>query len=169
MEVLAQDEQSDLALLKIPQKSETFATFREGRGVRAGESIVVVGYPLHGVLSYEPNVTTGVVSALAGPDNDRRLIQITAPVQPGNSGGPLLDQSGNIVGIVVGTLSTIKFARVTGTLPQNLNFAISEGTMRSFLDSHNVSYNTAPSIIKLDLADVAAKAKTFTILIECWK
>lgn len=98
VEVLAQDKQSDLVLLKIPQRSATFATFREGRGVRAGESIVVVGYPLHGVLSSEPNITTGVVSALAGPDNDRRLIQITAPVQPGNSGGPLLDQSGNIDG-----------------------------------------------------------------------
>ena len=60
-----------------------------------------------GLLSSDLNVTTGVVSALAGLDNNRRKIQITAPVQPGNSGGPVLDQYGHVVGVVVERLARI--------------------------------------------------------------
>ena len=60
----------------------------------------MVGYPLRGLLASEANVSTGAVSALAGPGDDRRLIQITAPVQSGNSGGPVLDAAGNVVGVV---------------------------------------------------------------------
>ncbi len=82
------------------------------------------------LLSSDLNVTTGVVSALAGPGNNRRLIQITAPIQPGNSGGPVLDQSGHVVGVVVARLDALKLVQRTGRLPQNVNFAISEGIPR---------------------------------------
>ena len=105
----------------------------------------MTGFPLHGLLTSGINVTKGIVSALAGPGDDRRIFQITAPVQPGNSGGPVLDASGNVVGVVVARLDAIKLARRTGRLPQNVNFAISEGTVRAFLDAHDVPYETAPS------------------------
>ena len=68
------------------------------------------------------------MSALAEPGNHRRLIQITVAVQPGNSGGPALDNSGHIVGVVVARLDPLKLAQRIGRLPQNVNFAISEGT-----------------------------------------
>jgi S1-C subfamily serine protease len=90
-------------------------------------------------------------------------------VQPGNSGGPALDASGNVVGVVVSRLNAIKFARVTRTLPQNVNFAVSEGTARAFLDGHDVPYDTARSNKTVPTADIAAKAKGYTVLIECWK
>ncbi len=67
-------------------KANAVAKFREGRGIRPGDDIVVVGFPLHGLLTSDPSVTTGNVSALAGPGDDRRYLQITAPVQQGNSG-----------------------------------------------------------------------------------
>ncbi len=108
-------------------------------------------------------------TALAGPDNNRRRIQITAPVQPGNSGGPVLDQSGHVVGVVVARLDAVKLVQRTGRLPQNVNFAISEGTVRAFLDANNVPYEVEPSDKPLPTADIAAKAREFTVRVECWK
>ena len=140
-----------------------------GRGIRTGDDVIVAGYPLHGLLSSELNITKGIVSSLAGPSDDRSIIQITAPVQPGNSGGPLLDASGNVVGVVVSKLDALKLARAIGTLPENVNFAVSEGAARAFLDSHDVPYDTARSEKTVPTADIAAKAKGYTVLIECWK
>ncbi len=131
--------------------------------------MVVVGFPLQGVLSSDLNVTTGIVSALAGPGNDRRLLQMTAPVQPGNSGGPLLDLSGNVVGVVVGKLDAIKLAQLTGDIPQNVNFAIAGGIARAFMDANGVHYEMASSDATLSPADITERAREFTLLIECWK
>jgi uncharacterized protein len=166
---LARDAQSDLALLKMSDVSLRPATFRQGRGIRPGNSVVIAGFPLQGVLTSDLNITTGTVSALAGPGDDRRLMQVTAPVQSGNSGGPLLDLAGNVVGVVVGKLNAMKLARLTGDIPQNVNFAIQAGTARSFLDAYNVPYDTVPSIETLPPATVADRAREFTVLIECWK
>ncbi len=104
-----------------------------------------------------------------GPGNDRRLIQITAPVQPGNSGGPVLDSSGNIVGVVVGRLNALKLAQQTGRLPQNVNFAISGATARAFLDAHEIRYKVARSTATLSSVDIAALARGFTVSVECRK
>ena len=124
---------------------------------------------MHGVLTSDLNITTGNVSALAGPNNDRRLIQVTAPVQPGNSGGPLLDLAGNIVGVVVSKLNAVKLAELTGDIPQNVNFAINTDAVRAFLDAQGFPYDTANSDKQLPPADVADLARKFTVLIECWK
>ncbi len=169
VQVIAGDSQSDLALLEWPVTNSKFATFSQGRGVRPGDDIVVVGFPLHGLLTSDPSVTTGNVSALAGPGDDRRFLQITAPVQQGNSGGPLLDLAGNVVGVVVAKLDAIKVANLTGDIPQNVNFAVSAWSARAFLDAYNVPYETAPSEPKLAARDVAAQAREFTVLVECWK
>ena len=130
---------------------------------------MVVGYPLRGLLASEANVTTGTVSALAGPADDRRFFQITAPVQPGNSGGPVLDMAGNAVGVVMAKLNAIRIARATGDIPQNVNFAISEGTARAFLDAQDVPYETAPSTESLEPAGIAAKARKFVVPVACWR
>ena len=115
------------------------------------------------------NVSVGIVVALAGPGNDYRLMQISAPIQKGNSGGPVLDSAGNIVGVVVSKLNALKVARATGDIPQNVNFAVSAGTARTFLDAEGVAYATAPSDTDRPPEDVAAAARKFTVLVECWK
>lgn len=166
--VAARDRGADLALLKGPAGAP-FAAFRQGRGIRPGARIVVTGYPLRGLLAAGANVSAGTVAALAGPGDDRRLIQITAPVQPGNSGGPVLDAAGNVVGAVVAKLNALKVARATGDIPQNVNFAVSAGTARAFLDSEGVAYATAPSVAARSPEDVADAARKFTVLVECWK
>ncbi len=81
----------------------------------------------------------------------------------------MLDSSGHVVGVVVARLDALKLARRTGRLPQNVNFAISEGTARAFLDAHDVPYKTARSNTQMPTADIASKAKGYTVLIECWK
>ena len=166
--VVARDGAVDLALLDGPAGGAA-AAFREGRGVRLGAPVVVLGYPLRGVLASGANVTTGNVAALAGPGDDRRLIQITAPVQPGNSGGPVLDSAGNAVGVVVSKLNAIKVARATGDIPQNVNFAVAAGAARAFLDAEGVSYATARSDAARSPEDIAAAARAFTVPVECWK
>jgi hypothetical protein len=80
-----------------------------------------------------------------------------------------LDTEGNVVGVVVAKLDALKFARATGSLPENVNFAISQGSARAFLDVSDVPYSTARSNKTVPTADIAAKAKGYTALIECWK
>lgn len=165
--VLSSDVRSDLALLAVPAKT-TIASLRAGR-LRQGDTIAVVGYPLRGLLASGAQVTAGNVSALAGMQNDSRFVQISAPVQPGNSGGPLVDSSGNVVGVVVSKLNAVKMAQLTGDIPQNVNFAVSPLTLQGFLDANGVDYQTAPSNKNLSIADVADIAKKYTVLVECWK
>jgi len=171
--VVASDANNDLALLEAPVHLPAAATL-DDRGIRAGDSVVAVGFPLHGLLASEANVTTGTVSALAGVGNDTRYFQMTVPVQAGNSGGPLLDLGGRVVGVVVGKLDALRVASVTGDLPQNVNFAIKAGVVRSFLDASGAG-DLAPDPradalhpIPRNPAAVGAEAKAFTVLVECW-
>lgn len=158
-----------MVLLRTSKDGNLPVAFREGCGVRLGEPVVVVGFPLWGLLAASPSVTTGTVSALAGPGNDSRLLQISAPVQPGNSGGPLLDEGGRVIGVVVSKLDALKVAEITGDLPQNVNFAISEAVVRAFLEGQGVAYTTAASAKPLSTAEIAEAARSFTVVVECWR
>lgn len=165
--VVATDPSNDLAVLKLPAPVLTTARFREGRTIRPGDGVIVVGFPFHGLLASEANVTIGSVSALAGLGNNTRFLQITAPVQPGNSGGPLLDERGQIVGVVVSKLDALSVAKITGDIPQNINFAINGSVAKSFLDSHSIEYEADMSSRKLEPAEIGAAARKFTLLLEC--
>ena len=91
---------------------------------RLAETVVVYGFPLSGMLSSSGNVTLGNISALMGLGDDSRDVQISAAVQPGNSGGPMFDGSGLLLGVVQSKLNAIRAASVTGDIAQNVNFAI---------------------------------------------
>lgn len=123
--------------------------------------------PYAGLLTVNLQVTTGTVSALSGIRDDTRYLQLTAPVQPGNSGGPLLDLSGNVVGVVSGRLNALLMAEATGTLPENVNFAIKSGIVRGFLEANHIDYDTAQSTAKLDPADVGETAAKSVFMVEC--
>jgi S1-C subfamily serine protease len=92
-----------------PQRTR-LPLFVVGHHRRLATRLVVFGFPLQGLLSSEGNVTTGILSATSGLQDDVRFVQITAPVQPGNSGGPLLDSSGHVIGVIVSTLDVLKVA-----------------------------------------------------------
>jgi len=169
--LVAVDPQSDLALLRSEGAFSSVASFRVGRPIRLGEEIVALGYPLHGLLASGVNVSTGTVSALAGLANDSTRVQISAPVQPGNSGGPVLDLSGAVVGIVVSKLDALRVAKAIGDIPQNVNFAIKGDVARLFLEGHGVSLQSAHAgwgwLQKKE--DAAEKGREFTVLVECLK
>ena len=158
--VVARDAVNDLALLKVDMANDHVATLRVG--VRIGEEIAAFGYPLQGTLSAGGNFTRGNVSALAGFKNDSRQIQISAPVQPGNSGGPVVDQHGNVVGVVVSVLG-----QHSKGAAQNANFAIKVNVLTAFLDLHDVLYSTDASEHPLQGVELAEKAQSIAVLILC--
>jgi S1-C subfamily serine protease len=165
--IVERDEKNDLAVIRRTVPLTAVAVFRDGGSVRAGDAVVALGYPLSGLLARSANLTVGNVSALAGLRDDSRYLQISAPVQPGNSGGPLLDASGHLVGIVTSKLNAAQIARFTGDIPQNVNFALKAEVARTFLDSKSIAYQTARSDQQLSAADVGDIARPFTVQIEC--
>ena len=167
--IVARDNRNDLAVLKVDTRPKHIARFRSGQQIRLGEEIVVYGYPLRGLLAAGGNLTIGIVSAKSGIRGDTRHLQITAPVQQGNSGGPLLDRSGNVVGVVMSKLDAVRVAKITGDIPQNINFAIKTPMVRAFLDVHDVPYETRASVQELKVVEVSDQAATFTVVVECWR
>ena len=167
--VTAADKANDLALLTAEVGDRTPLLFRDGPGIRPADPIVAVGFPYSGLLATSPIISTGTVSALAGLMDDSRFLQISAPIQPGNSGGPLLDNSGNVVGVIVSSISASTIMKYTGSIPQNINFAIKANTARQFLDVKRIAYATATSEAKLDPADVGEKGSRSMVLVECYK
>ena len=167
LEVIARNPKPDLALLKTNYAPTSVAVFRIGPAPRLGDSVVAFGFPLPGLLSSAGNLSTGILSATSGVQDDIRFIQISAPVQPGNSGGPLFDSSGHVIGVVVAKLDAIQVARATGDVPQNVNFAVHWSEVRAFLDEQGIQYRKAPSQKKLETSDIAANAARVAIEIEC--
>ena len=168
--VLSQDVVNDLALLKVDRKVDAIAKLHpEPRDIRQGEEIHVFGYPLAPVLAASGNVTPGLVSALSGIGNSSSQIQISAPVQPGSSGSPVLDRKGRVVGVVTSKFSDSELVRATGQVAQVLNFATSVETLAQFLRSAGVTFETASSWFSLDKspASIAESAKKWTVAVEC--
>ena len=166
LRVVSSDETNDLALLQAPSPFNEVATIKE-KAVHSGASIVAIGFPFHGLLTSDFTVTTGIVSSLSGVMNDTRFLQISAAVQPGNSGGPLLASTGEVVGVVAAKLNALKIAKATGNIPENINFAIKTGALRDFLDNSVVPYQTAEMKTELKTTDIARNARGFTLLISC--
>jgi S1-C subfamily serine protease len=135
--LLARDAQNDLALLKASTPYPDVATLRV-EPPRLAEPVLVFGFPLSGMLASSGNVTLGNVSALTGLRDDSRDVQITAAVQPGNSGGPVVDGSGLLLGVVQSKLDVIRAASVTGDIAQNVNFAIRGSLAVSFLGANGI-------------------------------
>src|ERR1043166_1013462 len=171
---IVSDERNDLAVVRVQSANAVPPLrFRDGSSIRRADPVVVVGFPYAGLLTQSAQVTTGAISALAGIHDDSRYLQLTAPVQPGSSGGPLLDSSGNVVGIVSSKLDTMAAAEWTGTsgliltLPENINFATKDINAREFLDANHIAYDTAQSTTKLEPADVGELAARSVVLVGC--
>ena len=81
----------------------------------------------------------------------------------------MLDLSGHVVGVIVMSLDALGVAKVTGNIPQNINFALNAAVARAFLDANGVDYETSASIKSFSAADVSERAKKFTVVVECWK
>jgi S1-C subfamily serine protease len=167
LESVFADPTNDLALLRADTSLPGVAAFRDGRQAQLGEAVIVIGYPLGGLLGSGPQVTTGNVSSLIGPGDDTRSLQFTAPTQSGNSGGPLLDSDGAVVGVVSSKLNAVRVHEMTGDIPQNVNFAIKAALARGFLEAVGIDYQSRIPRATRSTADIAAEARDFVVKIEC--
>lgn len=166
--LIVEDVRNDIALLRTDSSQYT-AYLRDGRGIRQGDEVIVFGYPLSGILSSSAKVTTGMVNSLSGLGDDYRYMQISAPVQPGNSGGPLFDIGGNIVGVVSSKLNAAEIQKSTGDIPQNINFALKSSIVKDLLDANNIDYETKKVGKSINTADLVEEAARFTVQIQCSK
>jgi S1-C subfamily serine protease len=168
--VVATSRADDLAALRVQTQSKAFLKLRVGAPIKPAEPVLVFGYPLAEALSSAGNTTLGNVTALSGLRDDSRFIQISAAVQPGNSGGPAVDEAGRLMGVVVAKLNAVAIARLTGDIPQNVNFAIKVTTLVNFLEAHNIAYEPAETAAReLPATERAARAEAASTQVECWK
>jgi serine protease Do len=164
--VISDSSDFDLALLQVDGLPETGVAQFSPSPARLNSDVTVVGYPLAGILS-GLNVTRGAVSSKMGLGGDVSGMQITAPVQPGNSGGPVLAADGEVIGVVVSKLNAQVIADATGDIPQNVNFAIRGEIAKLFLFQHGVEPMLGTNDDALSPVNLADLAMGFTGFIEC--
>jgi S1-C subfamily serine protease len=132
--VVKVDAANDLALLKVEGKSAPLPVV-SSRAVRTGSTVATVGFPNIGLQGFAPKLAKGEIASLSGAQDDPRYFQISVPVQPGNSGGALVDERGNVVGVVSAKLSVVAAVATSGALPENVNYAVKSSFLLSFLES----------------------------------
>jgi len=185
-EVINTDSSNDLALLKLSSLEMTSADSKSliqklsivvvplaskgllrSEDVRLGEKVLVAGYPFGDIFSNTIKVTTGVVSATRGAGDDSGQFQLDAAVQPGNSGGPIYDSGGNIVGVVISQLDKLKVAKAIGSLPENVNFGIKASTVRQFLISSGLPSKKAEQTEEKSTEQLAEIAQNQALMVMC--
>ncbi len=126
---------NDLAIIRIDFHTPHFLLLAPPRSVHVGDRVFTMGYPAAKLLGQEPKFTDGSISSLSGVGGEASLLQISVPVQPGNSGGPLVNERGEVVGVVTSTAAVQAFLSATGTLPQNVNWAVKADYARTMFNA----------------------------------
>jgi len=143
--VLSINTNSDIALLQMENASNTFKPFFLATDTNyfLGQEVYSMGFPLVEILGKAPRLNKGMISSTVGLEDNPDQLQVSAAVQPGNSGGPLLNPNGQVVGMVSATLNPASvFARSGGALPQNVNFAIKNAPILEFLRTNRVEISS---------------------------
>lgn len=165
--VTAIDQANDLALIKLLDGVPTEAVRFRTQTAQLGEQAFVLGFPLAGTLDNGLNFTTGTVSSLAGIGGNSTMVQFTAPIQPGNSGGPIVDTQGRLVGITVAKLKDIETLKSSGQLPQNVNFGIKSEIAIGFLALNGLNVQSEENGAPLQTTEIATKGRGFTFQVFC--
>jgi S1-C subfamily serine protease len=153
------DPDLDLAVLEAEAVGKPFAAFRS-TGAEIGEPAYAIGFPLLGMLT-SINMTNGIVSSLTGPGGDESLVQTTAPVQPGNSGGPLVDEAGNVIGVVV--------AMADLSIAQNIGWAIRGDVALRFLNATGIRPTLTEPLAPVSTREVAKSVVAYTVPLLCYQ
>ena len=172
--MLAKDSQNDIAVLKLSQSPSTQIpdlNFGDSSKVRPGDKVFTIGYPASSILGKNQKITDGIVSSITGIEDDPTMFQITVPIQPGNSGGPLFNESGEVIGITTASLS-LNAIRSLGAVPQNVNYAIKSSFVNNLLTTipktllSNRGIVVVPSKPGNSLADFFERVSNNIVLIE---
>lgn len=167
--VVARDVEHDLALLKAAFTSPNMAYFNSMRQpLKANDPVVIIGYPGDSWRGHDPIVRSSSIIDMRGPTGEEKWLQFHDSVQHGNSGGPLLDSAGNVVGVVVAkTELHITNQNTSVEIIKKSDIAISLPRVKSFLERSNVQYQTADSGIYLSPDRVNDRARPFIVNVNC--
>jgi len=163
--IVISDKKNDLSLIESKIKTNSFYTISSNEP-QLSDDIFVAGFPFGENLGSSVKVTKGIISSLSGLDNDFTKIQIDAAIQPGNSGGPIINEFGHVVGIAVSKLDFKKILKVYGTIPENTNFGIKSSLLRGLLRSKSIKFKTDryDTITKSNLTKIISEG---TVYISC--
>ena len=189
--ILEMDKRNDLALLRISSTTMASAETQSlisklgmtklgikvvplasgglmrSNDIELGEEVLVAGFPYGELYSNTIKVTGGMVSAVRGMGDNIAQFQIDAAVQPGNSGGPIYDENGNIVGVVFSQLNKFKVAKAIGSIPENVNFGIKASTVTQFLTSAGLPTKSSKRTEQKTTSELAKIAKNQTVMVVC--
>ncbi len=166
--VVAEDRDNDVAVLAAGGFGTPLKLRAEPPVL--GETIVTYGFPLGPVLATSGNLTTGSISANIGMGGNVKSFQITAPVQVGSSGGPVVDQSGAVIGMVAAKLNTLAVASATGDVAQNVNFAWRADALEALLNAHGIGFDMARGKAEsVPMNELVNELQKGTVKVECWR
>ena len=131
------------------------------------QEIFVAGYPFGKEISSSVKITRGIISSLTGMENNFSNIQIDAALQPGNSGAPIFDAKGNVVGVAVAKLDLKKVIGDWGVIPENTNFGIKENIVANLLESNNVEVGS-PNTKTVSRSELGKTVANATYYLSCW-
>ena len=132
------------------------------------EEVYVAGYPFGKSVSSSIKVTKGVVSSLSGLGDNFSNIQIDAALQPGNSGGPIINNEGSVVGVAVAKLDFKQAIKTYGAIPENINFGVKSSVVYSFTKANNIKINKANKEKITNKKQLAEKIQNATVYLDCW-
>lgn len=166
--LLRRDDKLDIALIQANLTTPATAVFQRQEIVPTGNSVAVIGYPDQGLPPRKPLMTFGATVALDREMHNERMA-FQADVRPGNSGGPVLDQWGNVVAIVNAKVDTVKIYSQTKQLIRNVGFAITTPAILRFLDETGTSYRQNAVGTMLNADQLFERARPFVVRIGCWR
>ena len=166
--VLATDPTADLALLESELPTQAVPTFRLGPIPVADTSVVIIGYPDQGLAPIQPVLVAGTLLPIWPSDDGVTRLQLRADVRRGNSGGPVIDPNGQVIGVVNAKLDTVKVFRKTGEVVRGIGFAIAAPSVLRFLADNHVEYRSAAQSVALPVGQVNDLARALVVRVACW-
>jgi TPR repeat protein len=169
--IVKTDKNNDLALLKVNGKFSALPVINS-QTVKRGADVITVGFPNIDIQGKEPKLSEGIISALSGVQDEPTVFQISVPIQPGNSGGPLVNMDGNVVGIIASKLSTLYMLKNKGSVPENVNYAIKSNYLNELIQTDNALSKLLPPPSKrstknlVDLSEHVEKAIALVFVVR---
>jgi TPR repeat protein len=164
--VVQVDTANDVALLKAVGKFPPLP-IAASRSAHLGGTVATIGFPDPSLQGFSPKLAKGEIASLSGAGDDPRYFQISVPVQPGNSGGALVDERGNVIGIVSAKLDAAVALAASGALPENVNYAVKSSLLLSFLESvpEVAAKLKAPNTVDAKFEEVVKSAQAAAVLV----
>ncbi|URQ68712.1 serine protease [SAR86 cluster bacterium] len=168
LKILASDIVNDLIVGRVDLTDKNSFLYINTEGAYLGDDVMAAGFPLDQDLSENIKVTRGIVSSMSGMGNNYSQYQIDAAVQGGNSGGPLLDDSGKVVGVVVSQIDKVKYLAENDYIPENVNFAVKSQNLEVFLTANSVKFLRNNSTRTFNNREIAQSAENATVKLICY-